>query len=151
MQTDIDTFVVNVQFGDIIEDNLNEVLRDGRVCSFLIYNQLPIWYPDFEIAHHADANFLMKKDLDDVSLYNSRMFTDNGLNFAMSKMIGSNRPGLDPIVYRKFINHYNLQYILTDIVDFPEVRVKFISADKLITMYPNAIIPEFDREVLFGV
>ncbi len=147
----IDIFNVDVNFGDINIDILHEVLRDGRACSFLIYNQLPIWYPDFEIVKHADANFLMKKGSTDISLYNSRTFTDNGLNFAMSKMIGSNRPGLDPVLYREFIDHYNLQYILIDIVDFPEVRVKFISADKLITMYPKAIIPEFDREVLFGV
>jgi len=138
------TFTIdNVSFGDLTKEQCNDILTDGRLASHFLERQLEIWYPyltfvDGKGHDHVDT---------DGNLYDQKCFTKGGLAFAPSNMIGKGR-SIDEAVAT---NHCkDIIYICCDIIDFPTVRVKFVTGKELMKDYPKFKVPHKDREVFFS-
>lgn len=133
-----------VQFGDIPLPELYKMLQDGRVASKFLEHMVSIWFPDLELVD--------QKGYDHVSLttgrkYDLKGFTNSGASYAPSKMIGAGRK----IDEGKMHKHaHTIDYILSDITEFPKVRIVFKSGSELIETYPKGKIPVTDKQVLFN-
>ena len=144
------TFTYNlggtVSFGDLSENVVEDLFKDGRIASHAIERQIEIWFPDL--------TFVNKKGYDHIDSsgrkYDAKNFTKaSGMNFMPSIMKGGGRS------YDEEIAHGHAKemiYIPCDIVDFPIVRVVFKKGSDLLKEYPDCSIsmtPE-NREWLFG-
>jgi len=134
-------------FGDLDEESLTEIFKDGRVASHLLERQLTKWYPS--LTHVKGC-----KDHDHVDefhfKYDAKNFTKSGgCKFLPSKMIGTGRK-FDEKDFKEKTS--NMRYIICDIVDFPKVRVLFKRGSELVQKYPNGKISKAkkSREVLFS-
>tara|TARA_R100000995_G_scaffold73781_1_gene42640 strand:+ start:951 stop:1400 length:450 start_codon:yes stop_codon:yes gene_type:complete len=131
-------------FGSISESRMYDLLKDGRLASFFLEEQLQHWFPELT---RIEGN----KDHDHVDTsgnkYDAKNFTKNGLKFKPSNQLGQGRTFNAEIAHNKA---RKLCYICCDIVEFPRVRVKFVDGADLINEYPKCEIPKGQREVLFG-
>jgi hypothetical protein len=135
--------IENFAFGDLLVNEMVEVLMDGRFSSPFLERQLVKWFPELT---HVTGN----KDHDHYdqngNLYDAKNFTKNGLKFKPSNQLGQGRTFDKQIAHTKA---KKLIYICCDVVEFPKIRVRFISGSQLIKTYPLCEIPKKDREVIF--
>ena len=130
-------------FGDLKKSEVAELLQDGRFMAPLMERQLTKWFPKLK-------HVLGDKDHDHIvgtQKYDAKNFTRNGLKFMPSAMIGAGRK-VDPIKLKE--KCAELIYICCDIVEFPNIRVKFIKGDDLLNEYPKGTVSKGRREVLFA-
>jgi hypothetical protein len=132
-----------VAFGDLPTSLVNDMFKDGRVASKFLENHLPIWFPELE--------FVDQKGYDHISgdgvMYDLKGFTKGGASYAPSAMIGANRK----INVAEMHNHANtINYVFSDITEFPKVRVVFKQGTDLVKQYPEGKIQYTQREALFG-
>ena len=136
--------VKNVSFGDIPPDRLPALFKDGRVASFFLEEQLQHWFPELtRIEGNKDHDHLDRQG----RKYDAKNFTKNGLDFKPSNQKGKGRYFIAEIAYAKAAM---LRYICCDIVDFPQVRVKFVEGTDMIEEYPNCAVSFTKREGLFS-
>ena len=131
-------------FGDLDEEALIEIFKDGRVASHLLERQLTKWYPS--LTHVKGC-----KDHDHVDKFNfkydAKNFTKSGLGFMPSSMLGTGRK-FDQKLFE--MKSKKMNYICCDIMDFPRVRVVFKKGCELVKKYPTGKISSTQREVLFS-
>ena len=131
-------------FGDLSDEALTEIFKDGRVASHLLERQLTKWYPSLthvggcEDHDHVDENNVK---------YDAKNFTKNGLKFMPSSMLGTGRK-FDQRLFESKTEKMN--YICCDIREFPRVRVVFKEGSELSKEYPKGTISETNGEVLFS-
>jgi hypothetical protein len=134
-------------FGSLNKEQLKEIYKDGRVASHLLEPQLVNWFP--EIRHVKGCKDHDHVDrIDENIKYDAKNFTKaGGCKFLPSNMIG---------VGRKFdqeqflFKTQKMNYIICDIIDFPEIKVIFKKGSQLADKYRNGCIPKSKREELFG-
>lgn len=133
----------NFAFGNLTRDEMIDVLVDGRFNSPFMERQLTKWFP---VLKHVTGN----KDHDHVdnkgNLYDAKNFTKNGLKFKPSNQLGQGRAFNATIAHQKA---NKLIYICCDIIDFPDVKVRFIDGSTLVKLYPLCEVPKNHRSVLF--
>jgi hypothetical protein len=140
-------FTINASFGDLPKSVIEEILKDGRLSSHFLERQLEVWFPELTFVNAKGYDHI-RADSD--ILYDQKCFTKGGLGFAPSKMLGAGRH----IDLEEAHAHANtIHYIACDIVDFPKVRVRFISGKDLIEKYPGkrCKVPFAERESFFTV
>ena len=133
-----------VQFGDMPAEYLYKLFRDGRVASKFLEHTVPTWFPDLE--------FVDQKGYDHVSKttgrkYDLKGFTARGASYAPSNMLGAGRK-IDESVLHEHAE--TIDYILSDITEFPKVRIVFKSGSDLVKTYPNGKIPFKEKKALFN-
>lgn len=125
------TFEVPVMFGDLPKELLHEMFKDGRVASKFLENHIPVWFPELEFVDAKGYDHVNKetgRQLD------AKCFTKGGLCFAPSVMLGAGRK----IDSEAVIAHAKtIDYIACDVVDFPTVRIRFVTGTDLLENYPN--------------
>jgi len=137
-------FAGKVQFGDMPTQQLNELFQDGRVASKFLEHTIPTWF--------EDLTFVDAKGYDHVSKTNERKFdlkgfTKGGASYAPSTMLGAGRK----INVQELHAHAReIDYILSDVTEFPRVRVVFKRGTDLVESYPSGKINKNQKEVLFG-
>ena len=118
-------FTVDAKFGDLPQTTVNEILKDGRAVSFLLANQLEVWFPSLTFVDEAFYDYVDN----DRRRYECKCFTERGANIAPSSMQGGNRK----LNFEKFVEiALNNVYILPDIRRFPEVNVIFVEGSYLL-------------------
>jgi len=131
-------------FGDLSEEVLTEVFKDGRVASHLLERQLTEWFPS--LVHIGKC-----KDHDHVDTigrkFDAKNFTKNGLKFMPSSMLGVGRK-FDQKLFESKTKKMN--YICCDIRNFPKIRVVFKRGSNLSKVYGNGVVPISSSERLFG-
>ena len=138
-------FVIeNLTFGDLSKEVLCEIFKDGRVASHLLERQLVAWFP--ELTHIPGCKSHDHTGADG-ALYDAKNFTKGGLKFMPSNQLGVRRVFVAEIAHEKA---KKLIYIACDIVDFPQVRVKFVDGAVLLKEYPSCKIPFGHRESFFA-
>tara|TARA_Y100000310_G_scaffold344527_1_gene457762 strand:+ start:1991 stop:2446 length:456 start_codon:yes stop_codon:yes gene_type:complete len=137
----------NLGFGDLTQEQLLEVLGDGRPCSHLMERQLVHWFP--ELKHVDEKGFDHVDQGDEGKKYDAKNFTKHGIKFMPSGMLGKGRK-YDHDKCRQHFEEHDLTIIACDIVGLPEVRVKFFNAIELHKEYPSASVGSKKREILFG-
>jgi hypothetical protein len=129
-------FTGMVTFGHIPEEVVYEMNRDGRRVSHPLEYELPYHFSNLERVDAVGYDLIdhgnNKRKIDQKS------FTKRGCNFAPSNMVGKGRK-LDVEVATEHAK--SIDYVLTDVVEFPIVRVKFVNGAELVKRYPNLKIP----------
>jgi hypothetical protein len=114
------------------------------VASKFLEHTIPTWFPDLE--------FVDAKGYDHVSKTTGRKFdlkgfTKGGASYAPSTMLGAGRK-IDTVVLHEHAE--SIDYIISDVTEFPKVRVVFKQGTDLVRDYPSGKIPLKARKTLFG-
>lgn len=131
-----------VMFGDLPEPALNKMYQDGRVASHLLEQQLPLWFTQLTFVDRTGYDYVDGTD----HKWDLKGFTKRGANFAPSCMIGAGRK----VVEAKLAEHVSeVDYIFSDITQFPTVRIVFKVGKDLIKIYPKGKISYTKMKSLF--
>lgn len=139
-------FEVAASFDELPKDVINNMFKDGRVASKFIENILPIWFPELEFV---DAKGYDHVNLETGRKLDAKCFTKGGLTFAPSVMIGAGRKIDESAVHE---HAETIDYIACDVVDFPQVRIRFVKGSDLVKDYPGKYckIPFKERDKFFA-
>ena len=133
-----------VQFGDMPAEYLYKLFRDGRVASKFLEHTIPEWFPDLEFVDQDGYDHISKIT---GRKYDLKGFTKGGASYAPSNMLGAGRK----INEEKLHEHAEtIDYILSDITEFPKVRIVFKSGSELVKKYPNGKISLKEKKALFN-
>jgi len=122
-------------FGDLSNDQLIEVYKDGRQSAPLLERQLVYWFPKLKYVNQKGYDHIDENG----NRYDHKSFTDFGLKFAPSAMIGAGRK-INIDTAKKHSMKTN--YICCDITNFPKVRVVFITGCELMRRFPIKSVTE---------
>ena len=140
----VDVFEIqNVSFGDLKQEQVNEILKDGRLASHFLERQLCVWYPKLTFVDGKGHDHVDTEG----NLYDQKCFTQGGLNFAPSNMIGKGRTLNEEVAHA---HAKKITYIACDILDFPKVKVRFVSGEELLKDYPKCKVPFKHRDIFFA-
>jgi len=133
-----------VTFGDLQTDLLYLLFTDGRVASKFLENHLPLWFPEIKFV---DANGYDHIRESDGRRFDLKGFTPRGACYAPSEMLGKGRQ----ITVEKVHEHARtIDYIFSDITEFPKVRIVFKKGIDMIKDFPTTKIKKTEREKLFS-
>lgn len=133
-----------VQFGDLSIETVHALFQDGRVASKFLENILPVWFDDLEYVDQDGYDHVQTSTGRQLDL---KGFTRGGASYAPSNMLGAGRK----IDREKLHEHaLKIDYILSDITEFPRVRIVFKRGTDLVEHYPTGKIPTQERATLFG-
>lgn len=133
-----------VQFGDMPTELLHKLFQDGRVASKFLEHTLPTWFPDLEFVDAEGYDHVSKSN---GRKYDLKGFTKGGASYAPSNMLGAGRK-IDTRVLHEHAN--SIDYILSDITAFPQVRIVFKAGADLVRDYPTGKIPVAQKQQIFG-
>lgn len=136
-------FTGQVQFGDLPLEEVYELYRDGRVSSKFLEHYIPIWFPELRYVDQKGYDHLDKSDMK----YDLKGFTKGGAGYAPSNMVGAGRK-INLVEMHAHANAIN--YIFSDITEFPKIRVIFKRGQDLVRDYPNGKIKPKQRDTLFN-
>lgn len=136
-------FKVSASFDKIPNEIINKMFKDGRVASKFLENILPIWFDDLEFVDAHGYDHVRKSNNRKLD---AKCFTKSGLTYAPSNMQGSGRKIVNEVAHE----HANeIDYIACDIIDFPSVKVRFVSGSDLVDKYPTCKIKPNQRDEFF--
>jgi hypothetical protein len=130
-------------FGDLSESLINKLFKDGRVASSFIEQQICVWFPDLTFVGETGYDHVDKSGRP----FDLKGFTTNGAKFQPSSMIGAGR-SVDIDALTEHAN--SIDYVFSDITEFPIVRIVFKRGSELIQEFPNGNIKPRYRKYLFG-
>lgn len=137
------TFKCDATFGTLSKERVYKLFTDGRRASGFLELQLEDWFEGLEFVDGKGYDHI--NHLVEGQLYDAKCFTRHGAKFCPSVMLGAGRS----VDKQKLWEHaMDMIYIFTDVVSFPEVRVRFVKGSDL-TQYTNGSIPFGDRDDLF--
>lgn len=133
-----------VKFGDLPEQEVYELYKDGRVASKFLEHTVPLWFPELEFVDKRGYDHIDNKEVK----YDLKGFTSkSGARYAPSKMIGGNRK-IDFAALKEHAEAIN--YIFSDITEFPKVRVVFKTGEQVLKEFPSGDVKYKQRAQLFG-
>lgn len=137
--------IQNVAFGNLSQELLKELFKDGRVFAHFIE---PLLAQDYGLIHVKGC-----KDHDLVDSrnpeikYEQKTFTRHECAFTPSNMKGQGRH-FDKAVFDE--KSKGLNYVIVSNVNFPEIKVRFVKGPELVAMYPNGIISKKHHDTFFS-
>ena len=133
-----------VQFGDLPEQEVYDLYKDGRVASKFLEHTVPLWFPELTFVDKRGYDHIDNKEVK----YDLKGFTrKSGARYAPSNMIGGNRK-IDYAVLKEHAEVTN--YIFSDITEFPKVRIIFKTGEQMLNEFPSGDVKYKQREQLFG-
>lgn len=150
MKIDYDTiycfdFSGQVLFGDLPSGIVHTLFQDGRVASKFLEHYIPIWFPELKFIDakgydHVDVATGSKK-------WDLKGFTKkSGARYMPSNMIGGGRKKDEGKLHA---HAHTIDYIFSDITEFPRVRIQFKTGTEMVTRFPRGEIPFKQRDQLF--
>lgn len=137
-------FTNEVKFGSLPVEILHKLFQDGRNASFMLEEWLAIYFPSLtRVEGNKDHDHI---DTNGVK-YDAKNFTKKGLKFMPSSQIGKGRT-FDPT--QAYEKAGKLVYICCDIVDFPQIHIRFIPGKDLMKKYPKCSVLFSKRSELFN-
>jgi hypothetical protein len=133
-----------VSFGDLSTELIHKLFTDGRVASKFLEHHLPIWFPELEFR---DAQGYDHVRIADGRRFDLKGFTPRGACYAPSEMLGKGRRIIESKVHA---HAREIDYIFSDITEFPRVRIVFKRGTDMVEQFPNTKIKYNQREQLFG-
>ena len=137
--------IQNISFADFPTTKLYNIYKDGRVFSHFIENWAEMMYPLKHIPGCKSYDFI---GTDNEDKYDEKTFTKGGCKIMPSRMIGTGR-SFDPEKFREHAAELN--YMIVDNLDFPNIIVLFKKGSDLLSQYPKGTIPFKDRKKLFNL
>ena len=137
-------FTNEVKFGSLPVEILYKLFQDGRNASFMLEEWLAIYFPSLtRVEGNKDHDHI---DTNGVK-YDAKNFTKKGLKFMPSNQIGKGRTFDKTQAHEKA---GKLVYICCDIVDFPQIHIRFIPGKDLMKKYPKCSVLFSKRSELFN-
>lgn len=138
--------ISNFAFGNLPQDTLKALFKDGRIFSHFIERVLA---QDYGLTHIPGCKSHDLIDPADSTIkYEQKTFTENGCKFMPSNMIGQGRH-FDQAVFEEKAR--GLNYVIVSNVNFPEIKVRFVKGMELVAQYPAGEIKRKDHEAFFSV
>jgi hypothetical protein len=134
-----------VKFGSMPLDHLHKLFQDGRVASKFLEHTIPTWFEDLDFVDSVGYDHVSKTT---GRKYDLKGFTKGGACYAPSTMLGAGRK-IDKVVLHEHAK--SIDYILSDITEFPKIRIVFKSGSDLVNTYPTGKISFKSKKVLFNV
>ena len=134
-----------VQFGEMPDATLYKIFQDGRIISKFLEHYIPIWFPEVKFVDarghdHVDvATGLKKWDLKGFTI-------KSGARYMPSNMIGGGRT---KNLQEAHAHAHTIDYIFSDVIDFPKIRIQFKTGTELVTRFPSGEIAVRQRDELF--
>jgi len=133
-----------VAFGDLPQEKLYKLFTDGRVASKFLEHHLPLWFPEIQ---YVDGQGFDHVKIDNGRKFDLKGFTPRGACYAPSEMLGKGRK----IIVEKVHEHaQHIDYIFSDITEFPQVRIIFKHGTDLVRDFPSTKIKKNQRDQLFS-
>ena len=133
---------LKASFGDLSNEQINNIFQDGRSASRFLEYQLEKWFPDLTFVDKHGYDHIDS----DGNKYDAKCFTKRGSKFCPSNMIGGGRKVNESV----FLEHAKtITYIFCDIIDFPKVKITFKSGEDMAKKYKNGNIPFSKRCEIF--
>jgi hypothetical protein len=140
-----DQTIENVSFGNLPKDVVNEMFKDGRVFAPFAERILE---QDFGLKYIPGCKAYDNEDAADSNIkYDQKTFTKGGCKFMPSSMIGTGRK-FDQGIFNEKVK--NMNYAIVSNVNFPHIRIRFMSGTELAAKYPKGEIKPGDHAALFG-
>ena len=132
-----------IMFGDLPVDSLIKLFKDGRVVSKFLEHHIPIWFPELQFQ---DGIGYDHRRIVDGRKFDLKGFTMGGACYAPSNMLGKGRK----IIVEQVHEHAkHIDYIFSDVTQFPIVRIVFKHGTDLVNQFPSTRIKKNQREQLF--
>jgi hypothetical protein len=141
-----DRTIENFGFDNLSKECLIEMFKDGRSFSLVIEPWLEQNYDALKHIKGCQGHDLVNISDENIK-YEQKTFTKYGCIFTPSNMKGEGR---------KFNQHMfeektrKLIFIIVSNIDFPNIKIKFISGNDLILGYPKGKIPFKDFDKFFN-
>jgi hypothetical protein len=133
-----------VQFGALPLPLLHKLFKDGRVASKFLEHHLPEWFTEFKFVDCKGYDHVRESDGLRIDL---KGFTARGACYAPSEMLGKGRKiDLDQV----HAHAQEIDYVFSDITEFPVVRLVFKRGQDLVREFPSTKIKPNQRDQLFG-
>ncbi len=131
-----------VSIGAMPNHVVYKLFKDGRTASRILEQYLPMWF--------ENLTFVDKKGFDHIdqsgNKYDLKGFTARGANFCPSSMLGAGR-SFDITEFQKHAT--SIDYIFSDITEFPKINIVFKHGAELLTTFPTGKIKKSDQKKLF--
>lgn len=124
-----------ISFGTLSEEELYILFKDGRVASHFLQVLITKWFPELKFVDGKGFDHLDNSEIK----YEMKGFTKRGCKLLPSNQIGQGRT-MNPALWHDHVEKNNLSYIITDIVEFPKIRIIFRKGTDLTAAYPNGIV-----------
>jgi hypothetical protein len=136
-------FNLTASFGPLSQSMVNKLFKDGRVASKFLEHSVPGWFPELSFVDasgydHIDANGVK---------YDLKGFTKGGAKYAPSNMIGAGRKINKELLHE---HAHSINYIFSDITEFPKVRLIFKRGSEMVCDYPEGNIKPNQKSKLFS-
>ena len=125
----------NISFGNLSQESVIEIFKDGRVFSHFIEKWLTSHYPLIHVSGCRDHDFIDPHNSN--IKYDEKTFTRNGCNFCPSNMLGQGRVFNMEVFEEK---NKKLIFCIVSNINFPEIKVKFMKGVELLEKYPKGKI-----------
>lgn len=129
----------DVSFPGIEKEKLYKLYQDGRVSSSFIQ----LWLESQFNLKYVNGNGYDHLD-EKQNKYELKSLTKYGCNLCPSHMVGSGRKK-DISLFREEASKIN--FIISDITNFPEIKVVFKTGEEIVRLYPNAVIAKNDKKI----
>jgi hypothetical protein len=137
--------IQNFAFGNLPQDILKELFKDGRVFAHFIESLLAQDYGLTRIIGCKDYDLVDPQNPE--TKYEQKTFTRRECAFTPSNMKGQGRH-FDKEVFNE--KSKSLIYVIVSNVNFPEIKVRFVKGPELVALYPNGVIPKKDHDKFFS-
>ena len=138
--------VYNPRFDNLPPELINEIFKDGRPFSHFAEHWLDNNYNGLTHVPGCKSYDFINTNNNSIK-YDEKTFTKKGCNFMPSSMIGTGRK----FNKKEFETHANeLNYIIVSNVNFPIIKIKFITGSDLLVKYPSGRIPPSQHDLFFG-
>ena len=137
--------IENFTFGELSKELLTELFKDGRTPSRFMEKLATLWFPELT---NVDEKHYDHVDIEG-NKFEMKGFTKGGCAFVPSSMLGKGRY-IDLDELAEGISEHKLTYIITDIVNFPKVMVRFVDGKELLKTFPKGKIKLNERESFFA-
>jgi hypothetical protein len=139
--------VSNVAFGNLNNEELNKLFRDGRVASHFLEVQITKWFPKLE-RKEIKRGRAKSDHIDNIgNIYEMKSFTKCGCKVMPSYQYGGSR-------IFNFVEYDELaqktKYIVCDIRSFPLVRVIFKQGGDMVKMFPKGLVDVKQEGLLYA-
>jgi len=137
-------FTGKVSFGDLPEKLLYKMFQDGRVASKFLENYVPNWFTELDFVDGKGFDHVHKTT---GRKFDLKSFTKKGANYAPSNMVGKGRKVVLEVLHE---HAKEIDYIFSDISNFPTVKLTFVHGTELVEKYPSGKISPKEKKALFG-
>jgi len=127
--------IENFSFGHLSREALITLYQDGRISSHFMEEMLA---QDFGLTRiHGCKDHDLVDPSDSTIRYEEKTFTRGGCKFMPSNMLGQGRQ-FDQAIFVKKAS--GLIYAIVSVVNFPEIKIRFMKGTELMALYPKGEI-----------